>query len=131
MPRAGRSVVEVDPKGPVASKLQVGDKIVAVDGELLTFRKFIDVVGPSKQIKLRIARLRAANVPASGTKSKKEQLFGQSKKAKKKAAAAAAAAAEQASAASSACELVRTARTPPRRKREHSHRRRSRARSRR
>jgi len=96
------TVVEVDPKGPVASKLQVGDKIVAVDGELLNFRKFVDVVGPSKQIKLRIARLRAANVPASGTKSKKEQLFGQSKKAKKKAAAAAAAAAEQASAASSA-----------------------------
>ena len=94
------TVVEVDPKGPVAAKLQVGDKIVAVDGELLNFRKFVEVVGPNPTIKLRIARLRAANVPSTGTKSQKEKLFGQSKKSKRKAAAAAAAAAaEQASSA--------------------------------
>ena len=58
------TVVEVDPSGPVANKLQVtlvpppcpiavgpivsaptqvGDKIVAVDGEMLNFRKFVEV----------------------------------------------------------------------------------------
>jgi len=102
------TVVEVDPNGPVASKLQVGDKIIAVDGELLNFRKFVEVVSPNPSIKLRIARLRAANVPASGTKSKKEQLFGQSKAKKKKAAQAAAqAAVDQAIAGQSSSQLAR------------------------
>ena len=77
------TVVEVDPKGPVATKLQVGDKIVAVDGELLNFRKFVEVVGPSVNLNLRIARLRAAHSSAH-SKSKREQLFGQSRKQKKK-----------------------------------------------
>jgi len=77
------TVVEVDPKGPVASKLQVGDKIVAVDGELLNFRKFVEVVAPSTTLNLRIARLRAAQSTAQ-SKSKREQLFGQSRKQKKK-----------------------------------------------
>lgn len=84
----------MDPKGPVATKLQVGDKIVAVDGELLNFKKFVEVVGPAPTLKLRIARLRAAQTPSTprSSKTKREQVFGQSRKSKKKAAAAAAAA---------------------------------------
>eukprot|EP00900_Chrysochromulina_parva_P001184 jgi/Chrpa1/11066/Chrysochromulina_OHIO_Genome00011922-RA len=35
-------VVEVDPTGPAASELQAGDIIIAVDGELLNGRKFIE-----------------------------------------------------------------------------------------
>lgn len=92
------TVVEVDPKGPVAFKLQVGDKIVAVDGELLNFRKFVEIVGPTPSIKLRIARLRAATSTATSAKSKREQMFGQSRKSKKKAAAACASAAAVAAA---------------------------------
>jgi hypothetical protein len=61
------TVVEVDPKGPVGNKLSVGDKIVAVNDELLNFRKFVEVIGPSGTIKLRIARLRAASAPVTCT----------------------------------------------------------------
>ena len=55
-------VWQVDPKGPNTSKLQVGDKIIAVDGELLNFRKFVEVVDPRRAtaLQLRIARLRVA-----------------------------------------------------------------------
>jgi C-terminal processing protease CtpA/Prc len=96
------TVVEVDPKGPVGSKLFVGDKIVAVDGELLNYRKFVEVVGPSPTIQLRIARLRAANAPSSSTpKSRRELIFGQSRSKKKKLAAAAAKAAEEAASSAS------------------------------
>ena len=97
------TVVEVDPKGSIASKLQVGDKIVAVDGELLNFRKFVEVVGQNATLNLRIARLRAA-ASETPSKSKREMLFGQSRKSKKKAEAAraaeVAAGAQQASASS-------------------------------
>ena len=93
------TVVEVDPKGPVASKLQVGDKIVAVDGELLNLRKFVEVVGPSVNLNLRIARLRAAQASASSSKSQREKLFGQSRKQKKRASEAAASAIAQTAAA--------------------------------
>jgi len=92
------TVVEVDPKGPVAGKLQVGDKIVAVDNELLNFRKFVEVVGPSSTLNLRIARLRAAQ-SNNPSKSQREKLFGQSRKQKKKNEARAAAEAAGAAAA--------------------------------
>ena len=83
------TVVEVDPKGPVASKLQVGDKIIAIDGELLNFRKFVDVVPSNASLSLRVARLRAAQGADGGRKlTRREQIFGQSrKKVKKKAEA--------------------------------------------
>ena len=67
-------VVEVDPTGPAASKLQAGDIIIAVDGELLNGRKFIEhpstkpvpfsITNPP--IRLQIRRLHAASGPASG-----------------------------------------------------------------
>ena len=31
----------VDPSGPVAGKLRVGDKILAVDGTLLNYKRFV------------------------------------------------------------------------------------------
>ena len=67
------TVVEVDPKGPAASKLQVGDKIVAVDGQLIAFRKFVDIVGSAPSLSLRVARLRAAQV-SKPSKSRREAL---------------------------------------------------------
>mmetsp|Transcript_14885 Transcript_14885/g.24859 ORF Transcript_14885/g.24859 Transcript_14885/m.24859 type:complete len:760 (+) Transcript_14885:1-2280(+) len=76
------TVVEVDPNGPVATKLRVGDKIVAVDDALLNFKRFVDVVDSSPTHKLRVARLRAAtgasNVQGS-TKSQKEKMFATTK----------------------------------------------------
>ena len=104
------TVVEVDPKGPVANKLQVGDKIVAVDGELLNFRKFVEVVGPSVTLNLRIARLRAAQ---SGTakKTTKEQLFGQSRKQKKKSESRAAAEVASAAVAAGAAQPSKPSKT--------------------
>ena len=94
------AVVEVDPKGPVANRLQVGDKIVAVDGQLLAFRKFVDVVGSAPTLSLRIARLRAAQV-STPHKSRREKLFGESKSKRKKAEAKAAAERQAAMAAQS------------------------------
>ena len=76
------TVVEVDPKGPAASKLQVGDKIVAVDGQLIAFRKFVDIVGSAPSLSLRVARLRAAQV-SKPSKSRREKLFGESRSKKK------------------------------------------------
>jgi len=68
-------VVEVDPTGPAASELQAGDIIIAVDGELLNGRKFIEHSSiksvqfsiPNPSIRLQIKRLHAASGPASGT----------------------------------------------------------------
>eukprot|EP00308_Calcidiscus_leptoporus_P024250 CAMPEP_0119366430 /NCGR_PEP_ID=MMETSP1334-20130426/13293_1 /TAXON_ID=127549 /ORGANISM="Calcidiscus leptoporus, Strain RCC1130" /LENGTH=1364 /DNA_ID=CAMNT_0007382635 /DNA_START=58 /DNA_END=4152 /DNA_ORIENTATION=+ len=65
------TVVEVEPNGPVAGQLKVGDKIVAVDDNLLNFKRFIDVVNSvdwSSSHKLRIARLRGTGaVPGAKT----------------------------------------------------------------
>jgi membrane-associated protease RseP (regulator of RpoE activity) len=84
----------------VANRLQVGDKIVAVDGQLLAFRKFVDVVGSAPTLSLRIARLRAAQV-STPHKSRREKLFGESKSKRKKAEAKAAAERQAAMAAQS------------------------------
>jgi len=75
------TVVEVDPTGPVADKLKVGDKIVAVDDALLNFKRFIDVVDSSPSHKLRVARLRAAGgaAPIGGNKTKAEKMFAATK----------------------------------------------------
>ena len=71
------TIVEVDPHGPVAGKLQVGDKIVAVDDTLLYFKRFVDTVGASGSHKLRIARLRAATDSGKKAKlGKKHNSFG-------------------------------------------------------
>jgi myosin-5 len=69
------TVVNVDSRGPVAGKLQVGDKIIAVDGEQLNLRKFAEVVGPSETLRLQIARLRVAAQASTPSKSKRELLF--------------------------------------------------------
>jgi len=82
---AMNTVVEVDRHGPVADKLKVGDKILAVDDKMLNYKKFVEVVGPGDTHKLRVARLRAAAVDttgAGGSKTKREQLFSMSKKTK-------------------------------------------------
>jgi len=81
---AMNTVVEVDTNGPVAGKLKVGDKILAVDDNMLNYKKFVEVVGPGDSHKLRVARLRAASLEGSGggSKSKREQLFTMSKKGK-------------------------------------------------
>jgi len=80
---AMNTVVEVDRHGPVADKLKVGDKILAVDDKMLNYKKFVEVVGPGDTHKLRVARLRAAAVDASAAgKSKREQLFTVSRKGK-------------------------------------------------
>lgn len=81
---AMNTVVEVDAHGPVAGKLKVGDKILAVDDVMLNYQKFVEVVGPGNTHKLRVARLRAAPVDSAGgtSKSKREQLFTMSKKSK-------------------------------------------------
>lgn len=63
---AMNTIVEVDPNGPVAGKLHVGDKIVAVDDTLLYFKRFVDTIDGSGKHKLRIARLRSA--PEGGLK---------------------------------------------------------------
>jgi C-terminal processing protease CtpA/Prc len=73
------TIVEVDPAGPVAGKLKVGDKIVAVDGALLNFKRFVDVVGTAPSHKLRVARLRASTATSGSSKSKKEKAFADSK----------------------------------------------------
>jgi len=76
------TVVEVDPNGPVAGKLKVGDKIVAVDDALLNFKRFVDVIDSSPTHKLRVARLRAAAAAAaapSSSKGHREKLFATSK----------------------------------------------------
>ena len=49
----------------------MGDKIVAVDGGTLNFKRFVDVVGTDNTLKLRVARLRAAS---GGGKSAKSQV---------------------------------------------------------
>jgi C-terminal processing protease CtpA/Prc len=75
------TVVEVDPSGPVAGKLRVGDKILAVDGTLLNYKRFVDVVGSEANHKLRVARLAAAAGNASSSaQSKQQKMFSMSKK---------------------------------------------------
>jgi len=77
---AMNTVVEVDANGPVAGKLKVGDKILAVDSQLLNYKRFVDVVGPEASHKLRVARLASANMAASqGSKGKREKMFSMSK----------------------------------------------------
>jgi len=74
---AMNTIVEVDKNGPVADKLKIGDKILAVDDKVLNYKKFVEVVGPGDTHKLRVARLRAAaaDPAAVSSKSKKEQAF--------------------------------------------------------
>mmetsp|Transcript_4176 Transcript_4176/g.9039 ORF Transcript_4176/g.9039 Transcript_4176/m.9039 type:complete len:1309 (+) Transcript_4176:110-4036(+) len=77
------TVVEVDPQGPVAGQLKVGDKIVAVDDVLLNFKRFIDVVNSvdwTASHKLRIARLRGASGVPANNKGKREKEFAKTKK---------------------------------------------------
>ena len=83
---AMNTVVEVDPSGPIKDKLKVGDKIVAVDDQLLNFKRFVDVVGSGTQHKLRIARLRAAQTASGGSKSQKERIFSLSSKKRRSSA---------------------------------------------
>ena len=53
---AMNTIVEVDANGPVAGKLEVGDKILAVDSQqLLNYKRFVDAVGPEASHKLRVA----------------------------------------------------------------------------
>ena len=81
---AMNTVVEVDAHGPVAGKLKVGDKILAVDDSMLNYKKFVEVVGPGDTHKLRVARLRAATMDGSSgsSKTKREQMFSMTKKSK-------------------------------------------------
>jgi len=58
---AMNTIVEVDPNGPVAGQLQVGDKIISVDGSKLNFKRFVDTVGRTEEHILCIARLHAAD----------------------------------------------------------------------
>merc|ERR1719353_1892719 len=62
---AMNTVVEVDANGPVAGKLKVGDKILAVDSQLLNYKRFVDAVGPEASHKLRVARLASASLASS------------------------------------------------------------------
>ena len=72
---AMNTVVEVDANGPVAGKLKVGDKILAVDSqELLNYKRFVDAVGPEASHKLRVARLASANLASpQSSKGKREK----------------------------------------------------------
>ena len=72
---AMNTIVEVDAKGPVAGKLEVGDKILAVDSQqLLNYKRFVDAVGPEASHKLRVARLASANLASSqSSKGKREK----------------------------------------------------------
>ena len=54
------TVVEVDPRAAVSKLLKVGDKIIAVDDQLLNFKRFVDAINGGTSHKLRVARLRAA-----------------------------------------------------------------------
>ena len=77
---AMNTVVEVDANGPVAGKLKVGDKILAVDSQLLNYKRFVDAVGPEASHKLRVARLASANLASSqSNKGKREKMFSMSK----------------------------------------------------
>ena len=71
---AMNTVIEVDANGPLAGKLKVGDKILAVDSqELLNYKRFVDAVGPEASHKLRVARLASANLASSqSSKGKRE-----------------------------------------------------------
>ena len=72
---AMNTIVEVDANGPVAGKLEVGDKILAVDSQqLLNYKRFVDAVGPEASHKLRVARLASANLASSqSSKGKREK----------------------------------------------------------
>merc|ERR1719424_1851500 len=77
---AMNTVVEVDANGPVAGKLKVGDKILAVDSQLLNYKRFVAAVGPEASHKLRVARLASANLASSqSNKGKREKMFSMSK----------------------------------------------------
>ena len=77
---AMNTVVEVDANGPVAGKLKVGDKILAVDSQLLNYKRFVDAVGPEASHKLRVARLASASLASSqSSKGKREKMFSMSK----------------------------------------------------
>jgi len=103
---AMNTVVEVDPQGPVAGKLKVGDKILSVDSQLLNYKRFVDVVGPEATHKLRVARLASANAGGSSQSSKgsRERTFSLSKKKDKD---------RRASAAKKEAESRSTAAPPP------------------
>ena len=45
---------------------QVGDKIIAIDGEMLNFRKFVEAVGPQQALRLRVAGDRTCATGDSG-----------------------------------------------------------------
>ena len=67
------TVVEVDPRAAVSKLLKVGDKIIAVDDQLLNFKRFVDAINGGTSHKLRVARLRAAKGSVNGTTSKRQQ----------------------------------------------------------